>query len=90
MHLTKEERKKKKSAYILSYPYAKQKEMRPFISGGGGVGSLQTDVYKQKVTDKNPNTMLHCLPWFTDEPIGTTAKSLPGKHPEIKRCKQAA
>lgn len=40
--------------------------------------------------DKNPNTMLHYVTWFTDEPIGTTAKSPSGKLPEIKRCKQAA
>lgn len=49
MHLTKEE-KKKKSAYILSYPYAKQKEMRPFISGGGGVGT--SNVCKQMFTNR--------------------------------------
>lgn len=52
--------------------------------------NFQADVYKQKVTDKNPNTMLHYVTWFTDEPIGTTAKSPSGKLPEIKRCKQAA
>ena len=51
---------------------------------------FQADADKQKVTDKDPSTMPHCLPRVTDEPIGAAAKSLPGSRPEIKRCKQAA
>lgn len=78
-----------------SSPYARQNESKrknPFISDGGGCRGRHslTDVYKQKVTDKNPNTKLHCLPGVTDEPTGTPVKSLPGHHPGIKRCQQAA
>ena len=51
---------------------------------------FQADADKQKVTDKDPSTMPHCLPRVTDELIGAAAKSLPGSRPEIKRCKQAA
>lgn len=87
--------KKRTSQHCLIQCQAKRDESLYFWWGLGRarVGTskrFQADVYKQKVTDKNPNTMPHCLPCFTDEPIGTPAKSRPGKHPRIKRCKQAA
>lgn len=86
----------KRTADTWPYPYAKQKDTSPFISGVvGGCREAtskhsRADVYKQKVTDKDPSTMPHCLPRVTDEPTGAAAKSLPGSRPEIKRCKQAA